>query len=310
MGLATEVAGIAFKNPVLTASGTFGYGREAAELYDLSLLGGVMVKGVSREPWSGNPPIRIARAPGGMLNAIGLQNPGLDHFLTVDLPFLRQYDTRVIVNVVGHDEEGFLAVVRGVDGQSGVAAIELNISCPNVADGLLFSQDPDRAAGLVARVRQATSLPLIVKISPNVTDPVALGRACAEAGADSLSAINTVLGMAIDVVRRRPVIANRTGGLSGPAVKPVGLRIVYDLARSLDIPVIGMGGIESGRDALEYLMAGARAVAVGTAVFRDPLAPPRIIGELERELEAAGFASVGEAWAAANPDAKRRTQDA
>ena len=310
MELATEVAGITFKNPVLTASGTFGYGREAAELYDLSLLGGVMVKGVSREPWSGNPPIRIARAPGGMLNAIGLQNPGLEHFLTVDLPFLRDYDTKVIVNVVGHDEEGFLAVVRGVDGQRGVAAIELNISCPNVADGLLFSQDPDRAAGLVGKVREATSLPLIVKISPNVTDPVALGRACAQAGADALSAINTVLGMAIDVERRRPVIANRTGGLSGPAVKPVGLRIVYDLARALDIPVIGMGGIESGRDALEYLMAGARAVAVGTAVFRDPLAPPRIIGELERELEAAGFASVGEAWAAANPDARRRTQDA
>ncbi len=306
MEMATKLAGLSFKNPVLTASGTFGYGREAAELYDLATLGGVMVKGVSREPWSGNPPTRIARAPGGMLNAIGLQNPGLDHFLAVDLPFLRAYDTKVVVNVVGHDEEGFLAVVRGVDGQAGVAAIELNISCPNVADGLLFSQDPARAAQLVARVRLETSLPLIVKISPNVTDPVALGAACAEAGADALSAINTLLGMAIDVERRRPVIANRTGGLSGPAVKPVGLRIVYDLARSLAIPVIGMGGIESGRDALEYLMAGARAVAVGTAVFRDPLAPPRIIGELERELEAAGFASVAEAWAAANPQAKER----
>ncbi len=304
MDLETEVAGLRFKNPVLTASGTFGYGREAAELYDLALLGGVMVKGVSREPWPGNAPTRIARAPGGMLNAIGLQNPGLDHFLAVDLPFLRQYDTQVIVNVVGHDEEGFLAVVRGVDGQEGVAAIELNISCPNVADGLLFSQDPERAGRLVAKVRQATSLPLIVKISPNVTDPVALGAACAAAGADALSAINTLLGMAIDVERRRPVIANTTGGLSGPAVKPVGLRIVYDLARSLSIPVIGMGGIESGRDALEYIMAGARAVAVGTAVFRDPLAPPRIIAELEREMENAGFTSVDEAWAAANPEAR------
>ncbi len=304
MDLETEVAGLRFKNPVLTASGTFGYGREAAELYDLALLGGVMVKGVSREPWPGNAPTRIARAPGGMLNAIGLQNPGLDHFLAVDLPFLRQYDTQVIVNVVGHDEEGFLAVVRGVDGQEGVAAIELNISCPNVADGLLFSQDPVLAGRLVAKVRQGTSLPLIVKISPNVTDPVALGAACAAAGADALSAINTLLGMAIDVERRRPVIANTTGGLSGPAVKPVGLRIVYDLARSLSIPVIGMGGIESGRDALEYIMAGARAVAVGTAVFRDPLAPPRIIAELEREMENAGFTSVDEAWAAANPKAK------
>lgn len=304
MEMETSVAGVVFKNPVLTASGTFGYGREAAELYDLSLLGGVMVKGVSLEPWSGNSPTRIARAPGGMLNAIGLQNPGLEHFLRVDLPFLRGYETQVIVNVVGHDEQGFLAVAQGVDGQEGVAAIELNISCPNVQDGLLFSQDPERAARLVAMVRQETQLPLIVKISPNVTDPVALGQACEAAGADALSAINTLLGMAIDVERRRPVLANRTGGLSGPAVKPVGLRIVYDLARSLDIPVIGMGGIESGRDALEYLMAGARAVAVGTAVFRDPLAPPRIIRELERELEAGGFSSVAEAWAAANPQAR------
>ncbi len=305
MEMETRLAGLVFKNPVLTASGTFGYGREAAELYDLSLLGGVMVKGVSREPWSGNRPIRIARAPGGMLNAIGLQNPGLDHFLSVDLPFLRQYQTQVIVNVVGHDEEGFLAVARGVDGQEGVAAIELNISCPNVADGLLFSQDPERAARLVAMVRQETRLPLIVKISPNVTDPVALGRACQEAGADALSAINTLLGMAIDVERRRPVLGNRTGGLSGPAVKPVGLRIVYDLAESLDIPVIGMGGIECGRDALEYIMAGARAVAVGTAVFRDPYAPPRIVRELADELALRGFESAAQAWAAANPQARK-----
>jgi len=305
MDLTTRVGDLLFKNPVLTASGTFGYGREAAELYDLSLLGGVMVKGVSREPWPGNAPVRIARAPGGMLNAIGLQNPGLEHFLREDLPFLRRYQTQVIVNVVGHDEEGFLSVVRGVDGQAGVAGIELNISCPNVRDGLMFSQDPERAGQLVARVRRETSLPLIVKISPNVTDPVALGAACQAAGADALSAINTLVGMAIDVERRRPVIGNATGGLSGPAVKPVGLRIVYDLARRLDLPVIGMGGIETGRDALEYLMAGARAVAVGTAVFRDPWAPPRIVRELEAELERLGFGSVEEAWAAANPEARK-----
>jgi dihydroorotate dehydrogenase (NAD+) catalytic subunit len=306
MEMSTEVAGILFKNPVLTASGTFGYGREAAEHYDLALLGGVMVKGVSREPWAGNPPVRIARAPGGMLNAIGLPNPGLRHFLEVDLPFLRQYETQVIVNVVGHDEEGFVAVARGVEGQAGVAGIELNISCPNVKDGLVFSQDPERAARLVAEVRRVTRLPLIVKISPNVTDPVALGAACQAAGADALSAINTLVGVAIDVDRRRPVLENVTGGLSGPALKPVGLRIVYDLARSLDIPLIGIGGIETGRDALEYLMAGARAIAVGTAVFRDPLAAPRIIRELEQEMERLGLASVGEAWAAANPQAKER----
>ncbi len=306
MEMQARVGRLLFKNPVLTASGTFGYGREAAELYDLSLLGGVMVKGVSRDPWPGNGPIRIARIPGGMLNAIGLQNPGLRHFLEVDLPFLRHYDTQVIVNVVGHDEAGFVDVVRGVHGQPGVAGIELNISCPNVADGLLFSQDPDRAGRLVGLVRQETSLPLIVKLSPNVTDPVEIGAACQAAGADALSAINTVIGMAIDVERRRPVIGIGSAGISGPALKPVALRIVYDLARKLDIPVIGIGGIESGRDALEYLMAGARAVAVGTAVFRDPLAPPRIVAELARELAAQGFAAAAEAWAAANPEARRR----
>jgi len=304
MEMQTRVAGVDFKNPVLTASGTFGYGREAAELYDLSLLGGVMVKGVSREPWSGNRPTRIARAPGGMLNAIGLQNPGLRHFLEVDLPFLRRYDTAVVVNVVGHDVEGFVDVVRGVTGADGVAAIELNISCPNVKDGLLFSQDPESARRLVEAARHETDLPLIVKVSPNVTDPVALGRACRDGGADALSAINTLLGMAIDVERRRPVLANRTGGLSGPAVKPVGLRIVYDLSAQVGLPVIGMGGIETGRDALEYIMAGARAVAVGTAVFRDPYAPPRIVRQLGEELARYGFASVDEAWAAANPQAK------
>ncbi|MDA8346008.1 MAG: dihydroorotate dehydrogenase [Thermaerobacter sp.] len=304
MDLSVFVAGLPLKNPVLTASGTFGYGREAAELYDLSVLGGVMVKGVSREPWPGNAPVRVARAPGGMLNAIGLQNPGLEHFLMVDLPFLRQYDTAVVVNVVGHDEEGFVEVVRGVTGQAGVAAIELNISCPNVKDGLLFSQDPASARRLVEAARRETDLPLIVKVSPNVTDPVQLGHACREGGADALSAINTLLGMAIDPVRRSPVLGNRTGGLSGPAVKPVGLRIVYDLAAQVGLPVVGMGGIETGRDALEYILAGARAVAVGTAVFRDPFAPPRIVGELAAELGRHGFESAAQAWAAANPQAR------
>ena len=302
--LSASFAGLSLKNPVLTASGTFGYGREAAELYDLSLLGGVMVKGVSREPWSGNAPARVARAPGGMLNAIGLQNPGLTHFLEVDLPFLRRYEMAVVVNVVGHDVEGFVDVVRGVTGAPGVAAIELNISCPNVKDGLLFSQDPQSARRLVEAARQATDLPLIVKVSPNVTDPVELGLACREGGADALSAINTLVGIAIDPARRAPVLGNRTGGLSGPAVKPVGLRIVYDLAAQVGLPVVGMGGIETGRDALEYILAGARAVAVGTAVFRDPYAPPRIVRELEAELERYGFDSAAQAWAAANPQAR------
>ncbi len=304
MDLRVAFAGLTLKNPLLTASGTFGYGREAAEIYDLGILGGVMVKGVSREPWPGNPPARVARAPGGMLNAIGLQNPGLKHFVEVDLPFLRRYQTAVVVNVVGHDQQGFVDVVQGVTGQEGVAAIELNISCPNVADGLLFSQDPASARRLVQAARAATGLPLIVKISPNVTDPVALGQACKEAGADALSAINTLLGMAIDTARRRPVLGNRTGGLSGPAVKPIGLRIVYDLAAQVGLPVIGMGGIETGLDALEYIMAGARAVAVGTAVFRDPYAPPRIVRELGEELQSHGFENATQAWAAANPAAR------
>ena len=304
--MTVRLAGLELANPVIAASGTFGYGIEFEEIVSLEHIGGFVTKGISLEPMPGHKPQRIVETAAGMLNAIGLQNPGLRHFLDVDLPFLRRYETAVIVNVVGHTREEFLGVVQGLAGQAGIAAVELNISCPNVEHGLLFSQEPELAAGLVAAVRRATALPLIVKISPNVTDPVALGRACAEAGADALSAINTLVGLAIDVERRRPVLANGTGGLSGPAVKPVGLRVVYDLAAALDVPVVGMGGIETGRDALEYLMAGARAVAVGTAVFRDPLAPPRIVEELQRELEEQGLAGPDDAWAAANPKARGR----
>lgn len=304
--LSVNVGGLRLKNPVLTASGTFGYGREAADIYDLSLLGGVMVKGVSLEPWSGNHPVRIARTPSGMLNAIGLQNPGLRHFIDEDLPFLRRYDTAVIVNVVGHGEEEFVRVAAAVSGADGVDAVELNISCPNVEDGLLFSHDPERAHALVQSVRGVTGLPLIVKISPNVSDPAALAQACADAGADALSAINTLVGMAIDTDRRAPVLHNRTGGLSGPAVKPVGLRIVYDIAARLSIPIIGMGGIETGEDALEYLMAGASAVAVGTAAFHDPYAPVRVARELGMELSARGFSAAHLASGVANPAASAR----
>lgn len=295
---------------MLTASGTFGYGREASRLYDLSALGGVMVKGVSLVPWSGNRPVRIARTASGMLNAIGLQNPGLQHFLAEDLPFLRGFDTAVIVNIVGHGAEEFVRVAEAVSRAEGVAGVELNISCPNVSDGLLFSHDPERAHGLVRAVREVTEGPLIVKLSPNVSDPVALAEACAAAGADALSAINTLLGMAIDRRARRPVLANRTGGLSGPAVKPVGLRVVYDVAARVDLPIIGMGGIETGQDALEYLMAGATAIAVGTAAFRDPYAPVRIAAELSDELAALGFASAREAVGAANPAAVQRRREA
>lgn len=306
MDLSVALAGLPLRNPVLTASGTFGYGREASEIYDISLLGAVMVKGVSLEPWAGNAPVRIARAPSGMLNAIGLQNPGLRHFLSEDLPFLRERGAHVIVNVVGHGEEEFVRVAEAVSRADGVAAVELNISCPNVADGLLFSHDPERAHRLVRAVRASTEIPLIVKLSPNVSDPVLLAEACVDAGADALSAINTLLGLAIDLDRRAPVLANRTGGLSGPAVKPVGLRIVHDVAARVPVPIVGMGGIETGADALEYLMAGATAVAVGTAAFRDPLAPLRILGELAGELSARGFAAAREAVGAANPAMRGR----
>lgn len=299
--LSVEVAGIRMKNPVLVASGCFAYGKEYAGYFDPSRLGGIMVKGVSLEPWPGNPGPRVAETPAGLLNAIGLQNPGLDRFLDHDLPWLRRFDTAVIVNVIGKSVEEYRAVAAALDGAPGVAGLELNISCPNIKEGgLSFGRSPEAAAAVVAAVRGATRLPLIVKLSPNTADIAAMARAVAAAGADALSAVNTLVGLAIDADAGRPVLGNTFGGLSGPAVKPVALALVWQAARAVDLPVIGMGGISTGRDAAEFLLAGAAAVAVGTATFVDPLAPVRVIEELEAFLASKGIARaadlVGGAW--------------
>lgn len=299
--LAVEVAGIRLKNPVLVASGCFGYGREYAPLFDLGRLGGVMVKGVSLDPWPGNPGPRVAETPAGMLNSVGLQNPGVDHFLREELPWLRQFDTAVIVNVVGRTADEYRAVAARLEGVAGVAGLELNISCPNIKEGgLSFGRAPEAAAALVAAVRAETGLPLLVKLTPNTADLAGLARAVAAAGADALSAINTLIGLAIDADTGRPVLGTVLGGLSGPAVKPVALAAVWEAARATGLPVVGMGGIRSGRDAAEFLLAGATAVAVGTALFVDPLAAVRVVAELEEFLIRKGVRRaadlVGGAW--------------
>lgn len=301
--LGVEIAGLRMKNPILVASGCFGYGREYASLLDPGCLGGIMVKGVSLEPWPGNPPPRLAEAPAGLLNSVGLQNPGVDRFLAEELPWLAELDTVVIVNVIGRTVDEYRAVAARLDGAPGVAALELNISCPNIKEGgLSFGRAPEAAARVVAAVRGETGLPLVVKLTPNTGDLPALARAVTEAGADALSAINTLVGLAIDPDRRRPVLSTVFGGLSGPAIKPVALACTWQAARATGLPVIGMGGIASGRDAAEFLLAGASAVAVGTAIFVDPLAPLRILAELEDFLEEKGVARVADLVGAAWPE--------
>lgn len=280
--LTTTVGKIQLKNPVLTASGTFGYCEEYAEFYDLSALGGVIVKGTTLEPREGNPPTRIAETPAGMLNAIGLQNPGVERFVAEKLPALREFGVPIIVNVAGRDVEEYVAVARRLAEAEGLAALELNVSCPNVkAGGIHCGVREELLSELVAAVKQACPLPLITKLSPNVTDIVSLARAAVEAGSDALSLINTLLGMAIDVEKQRPVLANTTGGLSGPAIRPVAVRMVWEVARAVSVPIIGMGGIMTGRDALEFLLAGATAVAVGTANFVNPDTVAEVLKGLE-----------------------------
>ncbi|HTG01259.1 MAG TPA: dihydroorotate dehydrogenase [Nitrospirota bacterium] len=280
--LSVDFAGIKLKNPVLTASGTFGYGEEYAEFIDLNRLGGVIVKGVSLRPIKGNPPPRIWETPSGMLNAIGLENPGVDVFLESKLPFLRKFDTAVVVNIFGYSLEEYVGVAKQLDGVPGVAGLEVNISCPNVkAGGIVFGTDVQAAFLLLSAVRKATKLPVIAKLSPNVTDITAFARAAQEAGCDGLSLINTLLGMAIDVDCRRPRLANCTGGLSGPAIRPVAVRMVWQAARAVKLPIIGMGGIMTGDDAAEFMLAGASAVAVGTANFTNPRASIDVIEGLE-----------------------------
>lgn len=283
--LSVEIAGIKLRNPVMTASGTFGYGQEFAPYLDLERIGAIITKGLSIRPKAGNPTPRIIETPGGMLNAIGLQNVGIDAFITEKVPFLRTVNTPVIVNLYGNTLEEYGELAGRLDNVTEVDGIEVNISCPNVKQGgIVFGTDPKAAREVVELVRNSTSKPLIVKLSPNVTDIVAMAKACVDAGADALSLINTLTGMAIDLAQRRPILANITGGLSGPAIKPVALRMVWQVAHSVSVPIIGIGGIMSATDALEFILAGATAIQVGTANFLDPSAAQTIAADMETYL--------------------------
>ncbi len=280
--------GLRLRSPVLVASGTFGYGFDAPQL-DRTVLGAVVTKGTTLRPREGNAPNRIAETPSGMLNAIGLQNPGVDHVARVYAPVWASWDVPVIVNVAGDSVDEYVAVARRLDGVAGIAGLELNISCPNVANGLQFGVDPELAAELTSAVRAATRLPLLVKLTPNVTDIVAVARAVEDAGADAVSAINTYLGMAIDVRRRRPVLSRSSGGLSGPAIKPLALHAVWQVAREVRIPVIGIGGITTAGDALEFMLAGAAAVQLGTVNYVRPEAAREVHDGIAGYLQEHGF---------------------
>ncbi|MBE0476515.1 MAG: dihydroorotate dehydrogenase [Coriobacteriia bacterium] len=297
-------AALTMRNPVMTASGTFGSGREYADFVDLSRLGAIVTKGVSAEPWLGGPSPRIAETPSGMLNAIGLQNPGVERFCESDLPWLAGQDVPVVVNVAGHTAEECASVARRLEREDAVDAVELNISCPNVdAGGMAFGTSCDAASEVTAAVRGATGKVLIVKLSPNVTDIAEVARAVVDAGADAVSLVNTLLGMAIDVDTMRPKLARVVGGLSGPAVKPVAVRMVWQVAEAVDVPVIGMGGIRDARDAVEFMLAGASAVAVGTASFTDPSTAERVVDGLEDFCHSRGVARVAELTGSMRTDA-------
>lgn len=270
--LGVNIAGVLFKNPIMTASGTFGSGKEYSEFIDLNNLGGIMVKGVSYDPWRGNDSPRIAETYGGMLNSVGLQNPGVHKFVQDDIPFLKKFDTKIIVNVCGHTLEEYIKVVEVLN-DTDIDMYELNISCPNISEGgITFGTDCNMVSTVVSEVKKISKKPLIVKLSPNVTDIVSIAKAAEASGADALSLINTLLGMKIDIYKRQPVLANKMGGLSGPSIKPVAVRMVYQVSKAVNIPIIGMGGITTGEDAIEFIMAGATAVAVGTANFMNPYA--------------------------------------
>ena len=284
MNLKVNLAGVELKNPVMTASGTFGSGAEYGEMVDLNKLGPVVTKGVANVPWPGNPTPRIAETYGGMINAIGLQNPGMEVFIKRDIPFLKQYDTKIIVNVCGKTTEDYLEVVERL-GDEPVDMLEINISCPNVKEGgIAFGQDPKAVEAITREVKKYAKQPVIMKLSPNVTDIAEMARAAEAGGADVLSLINTLTGMKIDVNKRTFAVANRTGGLSGPAVKPVAVRMVYQVANAVKVPIIGMGGISNTEDALEFILAGATAVSVGTANFYNPYATVEIAQGLEAYL--------------------------
>ena len=284
MNTKVNICGVQLKNPVMTASGTFGSGREFSEFVDLNRLGAVVVKGVADKPWNGNPAPRIAEVYGGMLNSVGLQNPGVDYFIENDIPFLRQFDTKIIVNVCGHAIDEYVNVVKKLQGQD-VDLLELNISCPNVSEGgMAFGTDPIMVEKVVNEVKKVADKHLIVKLSPNVTSITDIAKAAVSGGADALSLINTLNGMKIDIYRRQPVLFRKTGGMSGPAVKPVAVRMVYEVCKAVDVPVIGMGGISNAEDAIEFIMAGATGVSIGTANFINPRATVDTVEGIEEYM--------------------------
>ena len=290
--MSVQIAGITLKTPVMTASGTFGSGIEYSEFIDLSRLGAVVTKGVSLTPWPGNPTPRVAETYGGMLNAIGLQNPGVETFIKRDLEFLKRYDTKVIVNVCGKTIEEYVGVVERLS-DTNVDMFEINVSCPNVKEGAIaFGQDPAALANITKEIKKKAVKPVIMKLSPNVTDIALMAKVCEDNGADAVSMINTITGMKIDVNRRKFVLANKTGGLSGPAIRPVAVRMVYQAAQAVKIPVIGMGGIVTAEDALEFIMAGATAVAVGAANFKDPYATLKVTDGIEEYMKSNDISDI------------------
>ncbi|MBT2678509.1 dihydroorotate dehydrogenase [Bacillus sp. ISL-35] len=293
--LTIKLPGLHLKNPVMPASGCFGFGREFSQMYDLSLLGAIMIKATTPEPRFGNPTPRVAETPGGMLNAIGLQNPGLEKVFNEELPWLDQFDVPIIANIAGSTEDDYVAVAEQLSKSPNVRALELNISCPNVkTGGIAFGTDPEMAKTLTKKVKEVSKVPVYVKLSPNVTDIVSIAKAVENGGADGLTMINTLLGMRIDLETEQPILANKTGGLSGPSVKPVAIRMIYEVSQRVNIPIIGMGGIQSAEDVVEFFHAGASAAAVGTQNFVDPFICPKIIEELPEILTRIGADHISE----------------
>ncbi len=294
MNLSVNIAGVEWKNPVTVASGTFGSGAEFADFVDLNRLGAVTTKGVANIPWPGNPTPRVAETYGGMMNAVGLQNPGIDLFCERDIPFLKQYDTKIIVNVCGKSTEDYCEVVERL-GDEDIDMMEINISCPNVKEGgIAFGQNPKAAEDITKAVKKYAKQPVIMKLSPNVTDITEMARAVEAGGADAVSLINTLTGMKIDINRRQFVIANKTGGVSGPAIHPIAVRMVYQVANAIKLPIIGMGGIASAEDAIEMILAGASAVSVGTANFHNPAVTMEVVDGIEAYMKKYGFNTVQE----------------
>lgn len=295
MDMSVDICGVKLKNPVTVASGTFGSGMEYDEFFDISGLGAVTTKGVANVPWPGNPTPRIAETASGMMNAIGLQNPGIDTFIERDLEFLKSKDTAVIVNVCGHSEAEYLEVVERLGDEKRVDLLEINVSCPNVKEGgIAFGVEPGALNHITSEIKKKAVQPVIMKLSPNVTNIAEMAKAAVDGGADALSLINTLTGMKIDIEKRAFAIANTTGGLSGPAIKPVALRMVYQVCHAVDVPVIGMGGISTPEDAIEFIMAGATAVAVGTANFSDPYTTLKVISGIEDFMKRKGIDNLSE----------------